>query len=160
MIGGSRTFAHLECANVRDDTVGGVTIDRRRDRPWAQEVDDDDPSEMRRAESSLRQRVLEAFRLCSEHASAIRDDLREQWAEPMIETYGEPKAAADAIWVLARDLGWCRGGDGAERYLLRRGVAAPPPNPAVLDLVAGWRQVAVGRLSHDGHDRRGHRPTA
>jgi serine/threonine-protein kinase HipA len=114
----------------------------------------DDLGEMRLAASSLRQRFLEAFRLRSEQASAIRDDLREQWAERLIETYGEPKAAADAIWLLARDLGWYREGEGAERYLLRRGVAAPPPNRAALDLVVGWHQVAIGRLSHDGHEWR------
>jgi len=114
----------------------------------------DDLGEMRLAASSLRQRFLEAFRLRSEHASAIRDDLREQWAERLIEVYGEPKAAADALWVLARDLGWYREGEGAERYLLRTSLAAPPTNRAALDLVVGWHQVPVGRLSHDGHDWR------
>jgi serine/threonine-protein kinase HipA len=114
----------------------------------------DDMGEMRLAASSLRQRFLEAFRLRSEHASGVRDDLREQWAERLIETYGEPKAATDALWMLARDLGWYREGEGAERYLLRRGNAPPPANRAALDLLVGWHQVAIGRLSHDGHDWR------
>ncbi|HEX7946005.1 MAG TPA: type II toxin-antitoxin system HipA family toxin, partial [Phenylobacterium sp.] len=115
----------------------------------------DDMGELRLSASSPRQRFLEAFRLRSEHASAIGDDLREQWAERLVQTYGEPRAAADALWMLARDLGWYREGEGAERYLLRRGVATPrPPNRAALNLVVGWHQVPIGQLSHDGHDWR------
>jgi len=115
----------------------------------------DDMGELRLSASSLRQRFLEAFRLRSEHASAIRDDLRAQWAERLVETYGEPKVAADALWTLARDLGWYREGEGAERYLLRGAQAAPAPvNKAALDLLVGWYQRPVGRLSHDGHQWR------
>lgn len=114
----------------------------------------DDLGEMRLSASSLRQRFLEAFRLRSEHASAIGDDMREQWAERLVEIYDEPAAAADALWTLARTLGWYREGEGAERYLLRRTRASPPSNRAALDLVVGWHQVAIGRLSHDGHDWR------
>ncbi len=115
----------------------------------------DDMGELRLSASSLRQRFLEAFRLRSEHASAIRDDLRAQWAERLIETYGEPKAAADALWVLARDLGWYREGEGAERYLLRGAKAAPAPvNRAALDLLVGWHGLPLGRLTHDGHEWR------
>lgn len=114
----------------------------------------DDMGEIRLSASSPRQRFLEAFRLRSEHASAIDDGLREQWAERLVQTFGEPRAAADALWMLARDLGWYREGEGAERYLLRRGVAPPPPNRAALNLVVGWHQVPIGRLSHDGHDWR------
>lgn len=114
----------------------------------------DDMGEMRLSASSLRQRFLEAFRLRSEHATAIHDDLRKEWAERLVEIYGDPKTTADALWTLARDLGWYREGEGAERYLSRRGVASTPPNRAALDLVIGWHQVPVGRLSHDGHDWR------
>lgn len=114
----------------------------------------DDMGEMRLSASSPRQRFLEAFRLRSEHATAVRDDLREQWAERLIETFGDPEAASDALWALARNLGWYREGEGAERYLRRREVAPPPPNRAALDLVVGWHQVPVGCLSHDGHDWR------
>jgi serine/threonine-protein kinase HipA len=115
----------------------------------------DDMGEFRLAASSLRQRFLEAFRLRSEHASAIRDDLRAQWAERLIETYGAPKAAADALWILARELEWYREGEGAERYLLRGAGTAPAPvNKAALDRLVGWHGRPVGRLSHDGHDWR------
>jgi serine/threonine-protein kinase HipA len=114
----------------------------------------DDMGEMRLSASSLRQRFLEAFRLRSEHATAVRDDLRQQWAERLIETFGEPKSASDALWALARDLGWYREGEGAERYLLRRSGVPTRSNRAALDLVVGWHQVPVGRLSHDGHDWR------
>jgi serine/threonine-protein kinase HipA len=115
----------------------------------------DDMGELRLSASSVRQRFLEAFRLRSEHASAIRDDMRAQWAERMIETYGEPKAAADTLWVLARQLEWYREGEGAERYLLRGARSGPAPvNRAALDLLMGWHGLPVGRLTHDGHDWR------
>jgi len=114
----------------------------------------DDMGDVHLSASSLRQRFLEAFRLRSEHASAIRDDLRADWAERLVEVHGEPKAAADALWALARDLGWYREGEGAERFLLRRRAATPPTNRAALELVVGWHQVPIGRLSHDGHDWR------
>lgn len=115
----------------------------------------DDMGEVRLSASSLRQRFLEAFRLRSEHATAVRDDMREAWAARLLEVYGEPKAAADALWPLARDLGWYREGEGAERFLLRR--AAPKPtvrNRAALELIVGWHQVPIGALRHDGHDWR------
>lgn len=114
----------------------------------------DDMGEIRLSASSSRQRFLEAFRLRSEHATGVRDDLREQWAERLVEIYGDPRVAADALWMLARDLGWYREGEGAERYLMRRGVVRPPSNRAVLDLIVGWHQFPIGRLSHDGHDWR------
>jgi serine/threonine-protein kinase HipA len=68
--------------------------------------------------SSLRLRFLEAFRLRSEHASAIDGELRRQLADRLIAEYGSPQKAADAAWTLARENQWYREGEGAERYLL------------------------------------------
>ncbi len=52
--------------------------------------------------SALRQRVLEAFRLRSEHAASIDTGMREAIAERLAQEHGDPKAAADAVWTLAR----------------------------------------------------------
>src|SRR5687767_7607386 len=78
----------------------------------------DDLGELRINASSPRQRFLEAFRLRSEHASAVTDRMRTQTAERLIAEYGTPHAAADAIWELARQNGWYREGEHAERYLV------------------------------------------
>jgi serine/threonine-protein kinase HipA len=43
----------------------------------------------------LRQRFLEAFRLRSEHAASIDEDMREAIAARLIEEYGSAQAAAD-----------------------------------------------------------------
>src|SRR5690606_22246291 len=49
--------------------------------------------------SALRQRFLEAFRLRSEHAASIDTDMREAIAARLVEEYGNPKAASDAVWA-------------------------------------------------------------
>ena len=66
----------------------------------------DDLGELRIDVSSPRQRFLEAFRLRSEHASAITADMRTQMAARLVEEHGSPQAAADAIWALARENSW------------------------------------------------------
>ena len=78
--------------------------------------------EIRLDASSLRQRFLEAFRLRSEHASAMTPAMRKQIAECLIEEYGDAKSAANAVFALARDNSWYREGEGEERFLL------PKPN--------------------------------
>lgn len=75
--------------------------------------------------SSHRQRFLEAFRLRSDHATAITEPMRAHMAARLLEEFGTPQAAADAIWALARANNWYREGEGAERYLL----AIPPKKP-------------------------------
>jgi serine/threonine-protein kinase HipA len=65
----------------------------------------DDLGELRVQVSSPRQRFLEAFRLRSEHATAVTAEMRRQMAERLIEEYGSPNAAADAVWTLARENG-------------------------------------------------------
>lgn len=95
----------------------------------------DDQGELRIEVSSPRQRFLEAFRLRSEHASAITDDLRAGMAARLVEEYGSPQATADALWVLARENEWYREGEGAERYLIARPAIAGKPagNKAALE---------------------------
>ena len=96
----------------------------------------DDLGELRLSVSSPRQRFLEAFRLRSEHASAITADMRMQMAVRLVEEYGAPRGAADAVWALARENGWYREGEGAERYLLALpGTAKASVNKAALDLL-------------------------
>ena len=115
----------------------------------------DDLGELRLSVSSPRQRFLEAFRLRSEHASAITADMRMQMAVRLVEEYGAPRGAADAVWALARENGWYREGEGAERYLLALpGTAKAPVNKAALDLLIAWHGEPLGRLTHDGFEWR------
>lgn len=115
----------------------------------------DDLGELRLNASSPRQRFLEAFRLRSEHASAITETMRAEMAERLTDEYGEPKAAADALWALARENGWYREGEAAERYLLQRpSRSAPPANAAALTFTVGWHGTSIGRLNHDGYEWR------
>jgi serine/threonine-protein kinase HipA len=115
----------------------------------------DDQGELRIEVSSPRQRFLEAFRLRSEHASAITEDFRAEMAARLVEEYGSPHAAADALWVLARENGWYREGEGAERYLTARPAAGKrPANKAALDRLVAWHGEPLGRLVHDGFEWR------
>ncbi|WP_299918463.1 HipA domain-containing protein [uncultured Roseobacter sp.] len=105
--------------------------------------------------ASPQQRFLEAFRLRSEHASAMTSDMRRQMAERLIEEHGSPKTAADAVWALARKNGWYREGEGAERFLLAEpSTVKPPANKAALDLLIAWHGKPMGQLTHDGFEWR------
>lgn len=115
----------------------------------------DDLGELHINASSPRQRFLEAFRVRSEHASALSSDMRNQMAERLVEEYGSPKAAADALWLLARENSWYREGEGAERFLLNQpGTAKVPINKAAIDLLVAWHGEPLGRLTHDGFEWR------
>ncbi len=115
----------------------------------------DDLGELRVAASSPRQRFLEAFRLRSEHASAVTVEMRAQMAARLVEEHGTPRAAADAVWALARENEWYREGEGAERFLLAQpGGAKVPVNKAAFDLLVAWHGEPLGRLSHDGFEWR------
>lgn len=117
-------------------------------------VIDDGMGELRINVSSIRQRLLEAFRLRSEHANAIDQDMREAIAARLIEEYGSAPAAADAVWALARENKWDREGELAERFLLRRPAIAPAKNLAALDLIVAWHGAPIGHLAHDGFEWR------
>lgn len=93
----------------------------------------DDLGELRIDVSSPRQRFLEAFRLRSEHASAITAEMRAQMAARLVEEHGTPHAAADAVWALARENGWYREGESAERYLYPADVQARRGLPVRLE---------------------------
>jgi len=115
----------------------------------------DDQGEIRIEVSSPRQRFLEAFRLRSEHASAITDELRADMAARLIEEFGSPQATADAVWALARENGWYREGEGAERYLTTRPSAGKvAANKAALERIVAWHGEPLGRLTHDGFEWR------
>lgn len=114
----------------------------------------DDLGELRIAASSPRQRFLEAFRLRSEHASAITAEMRAQMAARLVAEHGTPEAAADAVWALARENEWYREGEGAERFLLAKPGGAAPVNKAALNLLVAWHGDLVGRLTHDGFEWR------
>ena len=117
---------------------------------------DDGMGEFRIDVASMRQRLLEAFRLRSENASSIDDAMREALRRRLIEEYGSPKAASDAAWTLARQNEWYREGELAERFLLRRTTApaAAAPSDVQLDLIVAWHGVPVGNLRHDGFEWR------
>jgi len=115
----------------------------------------DDLGELRVAVSSPRQRFLEAFRLRSEHASAVTVEMRAQMAARLVEEHGTPRAAADAVWALARENEWYREGEGAERFLLAQpGAAKVPVNKAALNLLVAWHGETLGHLIHDGFEWR------
>lgn len=104
--------------------------------------------------SSIRQRFLEAFRLRSEHAASIDTATREAIAARLVEEYGNPKAASDAVWALARENDWYREGEGAEKFLLRRPSMAPARNEAAFALTVAWHGLPIGTLVHDGFEWR------
>ena len=104
--------------------------------------------------SSIRQRFLEAFRVRSEHATSIDEEMRTTIAARVIEEYGNPKDAADAIWSLARENKWIREGELAERYLQHLASAVAVENEAALDLVVAWHGTPLGHLTHDGFEWR------
>ena len=115
----------------------------------------DDLGELRIDASSPRQRFLEAFRLRSEHASAVNSEMRVQMAARLVEEHGTPQGAADAVWALARENEWYREGEGAERFLLAQpGTGKTPVNKAALDLLVAWHGDLLGRLTHDGFEWR------
>ena len=113
-------------------------------------VVDDGMGEFRIDVSSIRQRFLEAFRLRSEHAGSIDEAMREAIAAHLIEEFGSPTAAADAVWTLARENEWYREGKYAERFLLRGPATSPVRNEAAFDLIVAWHGVRIGNLVHDG----------
>jgi serine/threonine-protein kinase HipA len=80
--------------------------------------------------------------------------MREAIASRLIEEYGSAKAAADAVWSLARENEWSREGELAERFLSRRRGAQPITNGAALNLVVAWHESPVGNLVHDGFEWR------
>ena len=115
----------------------------------------DDLGELRIAVSSPRQRFLEAFRLRSEHASAVTANMRTRMAARLVEEHGSARAAADAVWALARENAWYREGEGAERFLLvQPGTTWAPANKAALDQLVAWHGECLGRLTHDGFEWR------
>lgn len=114
----------------------------------------DGMGEFRIGVSSIRQRFLEAFRLRSEHAASINDEMRMELAMRLTEEYGNAESAADALWKLARENEWHKAGELAERYLLRRPNAVAVKNEAALDLIVAWHGSALGHLIHDGFEWR------
>jgi serine/threonine-protein kinase HipA len=110
----------------------------------------DDLGEFRVSVSTPAQRLLEAFRLRSEQAAAISEDMRRQTADRLTQQHGSAKAAADTIWQLARALGWTREAEEAERYLInpREGIATA--NRAALNFTVAWHGDPLGHLVHDG----------
>jgi serine/threonine-protein kinase HipA len=117
-------------------------------------VIDDGRGEFRVSVSSIRQRFLEAFRLRSEHAASIDEDMRATIAARLVEEYASPQGAADAVWSLARENEWYREGELAERYLLHRPSVAPVKNEAALDFSVAWHGDPIGHLTHDGFEWR------
>ena len=115
----------------------------------------DDLGELRVDVSSPRQRFLEAFRLRSEHASAITPEMRNRMAARLVGEYGSAQAAADSVWALARKNEWYREGERAERFFLQQpGADMVPANKAALDLVVAWHGDLLGHLTHDGFEWR------
>lgn len=115
---------------------------------------DDGLGEFRTNVSSIRQRFLEAFRLRSEHAASIDGAMRAEIAHRLVAEYGDPKAAADALWALARENKWYREGELAERYLLHAPAEIEVRNEAALDFIVAWHGTRIGHLLHNGFEWR------
>ncbi|GAB4359473.1 MAG: hypothetical protein Kow0026_21050 [Oricola sp.] len=110
--------------------------------------------EFRMPVSSMRQRFLEAFRIRSEHAASLDESMRASIMQRLIEEYGDPKKAADAIWALARENEWYREGEQAERYLRKAPAMIEVRNEAALDFTVAWHGQPIGQLRHDGFEWR------
>lgn len=115
---------------------------------------DDGAGEFRIAVSSVRQRFLEAFRQRSNHAGSIDAGMRAGIAVRLVAECGSQKQAADAVWILARENGWYREGERAERYLLRAANTVEVRNEAAVCFTVTWHAEPIGILRHDGCDWR------
>ncbi|MEO9904060.1 type II toxin-antitoxin system HipA family toxin [Nisaea sp.] len=120
----------------------------------ASAIIDDGLGEFQTNVSSIRQRFLEAFRLRSEHAASIDEARRADIAQRLVAEYGDPKAAADALWALARENKWYREGEQAERYLLHTPAEIEVRNEAALDFIVAWHGTHIGHLLYDGFEWR------
>lgn len=120
----------------------------------AEAIVDDGMGEFRITVSSIRQRFLEAFRMRSEHASSISEEMRVAIAARLVEEFGSAQDAADAVWSLARQNEWHREGQAAERYLLRRPSTSSARNEAALDFRVAWHNRPLGHLLFDGFEWR------
>lgn len=114
----------------------------------------DDFGELTLDVSSLRQRFLEAFRVRSEHASSINDQMKQELVTRLISEYGSPRDAANAVWALARENSWYKEAEAAERWLLRQQPIAAARAEQNVDLHVAWHGVPIGRLRHDGFEWR------
>ncbi len=114
----------------------------------------DDLGEFRIQASSLRQRILEAFRVRSEHGSAIGEEMRRDIARRLIADHGSAAAAADAVWALARENSWLREAERAEAFLKQSRETTPSRSPTALDLIVAWHGAPIGHLVHDGFEWR------
>jgi serine/threonine-protein kinase HipA len=120
----------------------------------ASAIVDDGMGEFKVTVSSIRQRLLEAFRLRSEHAASIDDAMRSTMAKRVIEEYASVDKAADAMWALARQNDWYREGELVERYLIKSISLTPVKNEAELRLIVAWHGDPIGILIHDGFEWR------
>lgn len=115
-------------------------------------VIDDGMGEFKIEVSSIRQRFLESFRRRSEHGASADSSMRAAMAKRVIEEYGSPGNAADALWALARKNEWFWEGEQAERYLKQALDMVQAKNEAGFDLFVAWHGNQIGTLSHDGFE--------
>ena len=104
--------------------------------------------------STPRQRLLEAMRAKSDHAASVTESMKEDLRQRLTEEYGSPSAAADAVWSLARENGWIREGERAERWLVSQRLQPVSKTDSGLTLHVIWHGVPIGRLRHDGYEWR------
>lgn len=80
--------------------------------------------------------------------------MRAAFAARLIEEYGDPIEAADALWVLARENERYREGEQVERYLLKSLSLIEVRNEATLSFSVAWHGQPIGELRHDGFEWR------
>lgn len=118
----------------------------------ASAIIDDGMGEFKMEVSSIRQRFLEAFRRRSEHSASIDHLMRMTMANRVIEEYGSPAKASDALWTLARQNEWFWEGEQAERYLKKEADFTTLTNHAEIRLFVAWHGTEIGTLFHDGFE--------
>lgn len=104
--------------------------------------------------SSPRQRLLEAFRIRSEHAASISDAMRRDITDRLIAEYGDVAAVIDAVQAFASENGWQREVAAVEGWL-RAGTR--PIRDATANAIrfhVAWHGVPIGKLEHDGFEWR------
>lgn len=109
----------------------------------------DDHGELSVNVSSIPMRFLEAFRTRSEYAAAMDDPMRRDLKQRLLQEYGTPEKASEALWILARANGWLHEAERAERWL-KSSIVFTPPSAAQLSLTVAWHGAPIGRLIHDG----------
>lgn len=102
--------------------------------------------------SSPRQRLLEAFRIRSEHATSIPDAMRREIADRLLAESGDAAALIESLRGFAQQNDWDAELEAASRWLRGPTAYRPAANPNRIRLHVAWHGVPTGELEHDGFE--------